>query len=164
MPSPFRSPLKAAILTSETVTPSDRLVVERVLGAPAVIEYGAAEVGPIAYSVPGRDGLRVFWNSFIVQVADDGRALITSIGDKLFPLINYDIGDVIDGGEQGAAALLEFSAVSGRTADVIRIGTRSGGAHEVIGRFLVHVLKSHPDVLAIQLRQRDSALLRAPAE
>jgi len=150
LPVPFGSPLKGVIMTSETVTAGDMALIERVFGAPAIVEYGAAEIGPVAYSSPGADGLRVFWNSFIVQADGDGNAVITTIGNRLFPLINYDIGDAVDAGSE---TLLELRGITGRTADVVRIGTRAGGVREVIGRVVVHVLKSHPDVLAIQIRQ-----------
>jgi hypothetical protein len=139
--------------------PSDVAPVERVLSTPAIVEYGAAEVGPVAYSRPGRKGLRVFWTSFIVQADDQGHAVITTIGDRQFPLIHYDIGDVIDTGHEPSHTLLELPGIRGREADVVQMRTREGGTREVIGRFLVHVMKSHPAVLAIQLRQRDGGAI-----
>jgi phenylacetate-CoA ligase len=156
LPVPFSSPLKGVIMTSETVTLSDLALVERVFSAPAIVEYGAAEIGPVAYSSPGRSGLRVFWTNFIVQADDEGHAVITTTGDRRFPLINYDIGDVIDVGHDQSESLLELPGIRGREADVVRMRTRTGGTREVIGRFLVHVMKSHPAVLAIQIRQGDA--------
>ena len=38
-------------------------------------------------------------------------------------------------------------------------GRATGGTREVIGRFLVHVMKSHPAVLAIQIRQGDAGTI-----
>ena len=152
-PVPFNSRLKGVIMTSETVTADDVALVERVLSAPAIIEYGAAETGPIAYTKPGDSALRVFWTSFIVQRDEGGHAVITTIGDRQFPLINHDIGDAIDGAGDGADSLLELPGIRGRKADVVRLRTRTGEPRELIGRFLVHVMKSYPGVLAIQIRQ-----------
>ena len=126
LPVPFSSPLKGVIMTSETVTLSDLALVERVFSAPAIVEYGAAEIGPVAYSSPGRSGLRVFWTSFIVQADDEGHAVITTTGDRRFPLINYDIGDVIDVGHDQSESLLELPGIRGREADVVRMRTRDG--------------------------------------
>ena len=155
LPAPFDSPLKGVIMTSETVTANDVSLVERVLSAPAIIEYGSVETGPVAYTRPGKTGLRVFWTNFIVQPDEGGRALITTLGDRRFPLINYDIGDVIDGVHDEADSLLELPGIRGREADVVQLRTLTGETREIFGRFLVHVMKSYPGVLAIQVRQCD---------
>ena len=44
------SRLRAVILTAETASDADIAMIERVFGARAVIEYGAAETGLVAMS------------------------------------------------------------------------------------------------------------------
>lgn len=103
----------------------------------------------------------MFRTGFIVQADDEGHAVITTIGDRCFPLINYDIGDVIDAGHDQSESRLELPGIRGREADVVHMWTRAGGTREVIGRFLVHVMKSYPAELAVQIRQGEAGKKRS---
>ena len=129
--------LKAVILTAETVTASDIELLEEVFQVPVVVEYGMAETGAIAYSRENPHKLRVFWDSVIARRGDGGILRVTTISERVFPLINYRTDDV------------------GRAQDVLRIELIDGGELEVTGILLVHVLKAYSNVYSIQFEQVD---------
>ena len=110
--------LKAVIVTSEMCTPSDRSVIEQAMGVPVVIEYGASEVGIIAID-DGDHGLKASEELLLLETNDRGELLVTSLFNKAFPFIRYNIGDL---------ALLEeydghqyIKALQGRSDDMVML-------------------------------------------
>lgn len=151
--------LRAVVVTSETVTGADVELTSRVFGVPVVIEYGAAETGVMATSHGGSWPLRVLWQSFIMSV-NDGDIAVTTLNDRLFPLINYAIGDMAEGGDISAGNALTLGTVTGRSTDTVRFGRVSGGGIEVNALLPIHILKGEPGVTAVQLRQESPSNLR----
>ncbi len=91
--------LKVAILTSEPAFPALRAEVERGLGVPAAVEYGATECGLIACEWPDRT-LRVREDHVLLETLprSEGRwdIVITVLSNPDFPLIRYRIEDLTD--------------------------------------------------------------------
>jgi phenylacetate-CoA ligase len=109
--------LKVCIVTSEVCTPEDKILIEKATGIPVVKEYGASELCLIAFEHP--DGLwRINTKTIFVEQTDDGKLLCTSLYNKAFPMIRYEIGDMgqIDYDKNGYPYL---SALLGRTNDTI---------------------------------------------
>ncbi len=122
--------LKACIVTSEMLFDSDRKLLERYLGVPVINEYGASEVGLIAFeNMQGQ--LQIDHELLYVEIVNDqdeivpagtlGRIVITALYNKAHPFIRYDIGDV---------GVLSFDATTqkpvleqlqGRTNDIARL-------------------------------------------
>jgi phenylacetate-coenzyme A ligase PaaK-like adenylate-forming protein len=152
--------LKAVVATSETVTGSDVDLFHKVFGVPVAIEYGTAETGVIAYSHESTWKLRVLWDSFIVTAGNDRILNVTTISDRVFPLINYRTDDVVDILRETEGSILELRSIQGRKRDVLRIGAVDGSYLEVSGILLVHVLKSYPRLYSIQFEQFEQDTVR----
>lgn len=94
--------LKLCIVTSEMFFEEDKLLLEKQFGVPVVNEYGASELGLLAFE--NQKGEWVFNSeTMYVEIVDDhgnavpngeeGRIIITSLHNKAHPFIRYDIGD-----------------------------------------------------------------------
>ena len=133
--------LKLCIVTSETCTPEDRAVLMRALGVRVIIEYGASEVGLIAFENPALELIVSEENLFLEIVDGDGAPLpegnsgailITDLRNKAMPFIRYKIGDmgtlapVVTG---RGDARKRLSSLEGRVNDVILLpsGKRAAG-------------------------------------
>lgn len=155
------SRLRAVIVTAETVTGADVDIIERVFGVPVVIEYGAAETGVMATSRGGSWPLQVMWGSFIVRVAGDaGDLVLTTLNDRLFPLVNYSIGDQATVAESHGDTVLSLDSISGRAKDVVQVRAIDGSVLELSAILPIHALKSEPGILAVQFRQEPNGTLR----
>jgi phenylacetate-coenzyme A ligase PaaK-like adenylate-forming protein len=145
--------LKAVIATSETVTKADIELLGEVFYVPVAIEYGMAETGVVAYSRETPWNIRILWDSFIMTVGRDKVMRITTLYDKLFPLINYDSGDIAEIGEEVDGSVLQVASIVGRKREILGIGTIEGGFVEVSGILIVHILKAYPHIFSIQSEQ-----------
>ncbi|HSP39912.1 MAG TPA: hypothetical protein VLN46_00665, partial [Gillisia sp.] len=94
--------LKVCIVTSEKLFENDKLLIERSFGIPVVNEYGASEVGLIAFEknegewIVNSESLFIEIldeNNNILPFGEEGRIVITSLYNKAHPMIRYDIGD-----------------------------------------------------------------------
>lgn len=114
------------IPTSETVTPADAAVLSS-LGE-VVVEYGAVETGVIAASMPGADlkhgwPIQVLWPWILLRE----HAVVSTLSPRVFPLVNYSLGDDIAPSKHGpGGTILELAAVDGRTRDVITLARHTG--------------------------------------
>ncbi|MCH7562937.1 MAG: hypothetical protein IH968_03835 [Gemmatimonadetes bacterium] len=152
--------LKAVVVTAETVTGSDVELIQEAFGVPLVVEYGLAEAGVIAYSQGDPSNLRVFWDSVIATSDEDDVLLVTTIGDRDFPLVNYRTDDVIDATEEIAGSILGMRSVLGRKRDVLRMALTDGTEVEVNGLLLMHVVKGYRHVFSMQFEQKGPAEVR----
>lgn len=154
-----RSRLRAVVLCAETASDADIALVEKVFAAPAVIEYGAAETGVMAMSCGGTRWIRVIWDSHLCLVSASGALTVSSLAPRLFPLINYAIGDRVEPADVVDGNALAFHAVLGRQQDVVRVSSDSG-ILDLSAILPVHILKSYPGIIGVQFRQEQPGLLR----
>jgi phenylacetate-CoA ligase len=95
--------LNVCMVTSEMLFPDDRLLLEKQFGVPIINEYGASELDLIAFQNPSGEW-QVNSEILFVEVLDEndkvlphgeeGRLVITSLYNKAYPFIRYDIGDI----------------------------------------------------------------------
>lgn len=95
--------LKLCIVTSEMLFEEDKKILEQAFQIPVVNEYGASELGLIAFQNP-QDEWEVNSKTLWVEILDDenkplsfgeeGNVVITSLYNKAHPFIRYKIGDV----------------------------------------------------------------------
>lgn len=95
--------LKLCLVTSEMLFESDKKLLEDVFQVPVVNEYGASELGIIAFQNPLNQWL-INTQTLWVEIVDDdhkpvplgttGHIIITSLYNKAHPLIRYKIGDI----------------------------------------------------------------------
>ncbi len=119
--------LKLCIVTSEMFFPEDKKLLENQFGVPVVNEYGASELGLLAFQNP-QDEWVLNSETMYVEVVDDkgkvlpygveGRIIITSFYNKAHPFIRYDIGDTGTLSEKSTAKKPILKELLGRTNDV----------------------------------------------
>ena len=148
-----KSSLKGIVLTSETITNADIELVSRVFKVPVIIEYGMAETSVIAYSTGDEKNIEVFWDSFICLDNDKGQLLVTTLNERLFPLINYDTSDRIVSKLKENGSLMSFESIAGRTKDNVIVKCKDGTFIELSGILIVHILKGYPSVYSISYKQ-----------
>ena len=130
--------LKACIVTSEMLFDKDKLLLETQFGVPVINEYGAAELGLIAFQNK-KDEWLINTEDLFVEILDEnnnvlplgieGRIVITSLYNKAHPFIRYDLGDV---GKLTKTSTLQkpmLEKLIGRTDDIIRLpsGKKAAG-------------------------------------
>lgn len=122
--------LKICIVTSEKLFEEDKNLIEQAFGVTVINEYGASEVGLIAFENEKREWV-INSEDLFVEILDDdnnalpngeeGRVVITSLYNKAHPMIRYDIGDT---GTLDIKSTLKkplLKKLTGRTNDVARL-------------------------------------------
>lgn len=118
--------LKVCITTSEMLFEEDRELLKSQLGIPVVNEYGAAELGIIAFENPASTW-EINCNTLFVEVVDDegnplgydkeGHIVITSLYNKAHPFIRYKVGDLGMLSEDPVTGRPFLKKLTGRTND-----------------------------------------------
>ena len=125
----FCPSLKAAIVTSEMCSPEDKVVMQRAFGIPIINEYGASELGLIAFENTV-DQWTLNTESLFIEVVDEhgkalpdgevGRIIITSLYNMAHPLIRYELGD-IGSIESVSPKKKILKTLQGRKEDLVRL-------------------------------------------
>lgn len=123
--------LKVAIGTSELFPKTDSIdVISDILGCPVVMEYGAVETGNIAHQT--KEGkFFVFWRNYLIEGRECEHdkhqydILLTTLYPRCFPLIRYEIGDILVKENSNSLFIQEFNQVIGRSNDFITLDNQS---------------------------------------
>lgn len=151
--------VRRVVNTSETMPPADAPRVAAVFGCPVINEYGMAEAGVIAYSTGDLFPVRVFWYDFAVRVT--GRhILLTTLGKRCFPLINYDTEDLTDDRMPEAGMLTEFHSLLGKAREVFALRDAQGRARDVSVVLFDHILKQVPEIRSLHYSLRTDGGVR----
>lgn len=130
--------LKACIVTSEMLFEDDKVLLETQLGIPIINEYGAAELGLIAFQNTKNEWL-INTNDLFVEILDnnndvlpfgeEGRIVITSLYNKAHPFIRYDLGDIGKLTKNSTPQKPILEKLIGRTNDIITLpsGKKAAG-------------------------------------
>lgn len=119
--------LRLCIVTSEMFFEEDKILLEKVFGVPVVNEYGASELGLLAFQNPQDEWILNSETMFVeilnkegkaVPAGEEGRIVITSLYNKAHPFIRYDIGDTGALTENSSAKNPVLKSLLGRTNDV----------------------------------------------
>ena len=122
--------LKACIVTSEMLFESDKKLMEAQFGVPVINEYGASELGLIAFQNK-KNQFQLDSELLFIEILDDknqalpngetGRIVITSLYNKAHPFIRYDIGDMGTLSRKSTVKRPILEGLQGRTNDVARL-------------------------------------------
>ena len=122
--------LKVCIVTSEMLFESDKQLMETHFGIPVINEYGASELGLIAFQNT-ENQFQVDSELLYVEIVDEhnkqvphgesGRVVITSLYNKAHPFIRYDIGDVGTLSRKSTPKKPILEKLIGRTNDIARL-------------------------------------------
>ncbi|WGD35756.1 phenylacetate--CoA ligase family protein [Olleya sp. YS] len=120
--------LNVCIVTSEMLFDDDKKLLEQQFGIPIVNEYGAAELGLIAFQDKHNNWL-VNSNHLYVEILDDnnkpvpygqtGKIVITDLYNRAHPFIRYELGDL---GSLSTKSTLQhpvLEKLTGRTNDLV---------------------------------------------
>lgn len=81
--------------TSEMILDVYHDEVKKAFGRKMVSEYGAAEAGLIAFECPeGSQHINI--ENLLVETNNDEEILVTNLSSRSFPIIRYNLGDVVD--------------------------------------------------------------------
>lgn len=130
--------LKACIVTSEMLFENDKILLEHQLGIPIINEYGAAELGLIAFQntkgqwIINSSDLYVEIlddNDNILPYGEEGRIVITSLYNKAHPFIRYDLGDIGSLSKTSSLQTPILKTLIGRTNDIVNLpsGKKAAG-------------------------------------
>jgi phenylacetate-CoA ligase len=126
-PSDFPD-LKMIKGTSEKIYPYYQDAVIKAFGHKIISEYGAAETGVIAFEYPCGN-MHVIEQNVLVEMGENGEAIVTNFSSHSFPIIRYSLGDSIKLNS-------EYTCTCGRTTAIIeevegRIGKSIFGRQEI---------------------------------
>ena len=122
--------LKVCIVTSEMLFEDDKKLLEKQLNISIVNEYGAAELGLIAFE-DKNDNWMVNSNHLYIEILDNnnqpvpfgqpGKIVITDLYNRAHPFIRYELGDL---GQLSTKSTLQhpiLESLTGRTSDFISL-------------------------------------------
>ncbi len=122
--------LKVCMVTSEMLFDEDRHLLEQQFGVPIVNEYGASEVGLIAFEDHSQQ-LQVCNSQLFVEILDDknnnvgpgkiGKIVITDLYNKAQPILRFEIGDTGSISAESSAKDLYLNELTGRTNDIAEL-------------------------------------------
>lgn len=146
--------LKVVIATAESFPRSDsRRAIEACFGAPAVMEYGAVETGPLAYE-DFSGAYRTFWARHrLTRRGGEGPSanelLVTSLYPRALPLLRYALGDLveIDDEEGVSPCLTRIERIIGRCNEVVTLPN----GRSVHSEAFTHCVRDTPGVRAFQI-------------
>ena len=130
--------LKICIVTSEMLFKEDRFLLEAQFGIPVINEYGAAELGLIAFQntknewIINTEDLYIEIldeNNQVLPYGEEGRVVITALYNKAHPFIRYDLGDIGKLSKESTQQKPILESLIGRTNDIAHLpsGKKAAG-------------------------------------
>ena len=126
--SPSRPPDRV-IYVGETLEDSVRQRLESGLGAEVFAYYGASETSSLGIECPAHDGVHLFTDRNLVEIAADtpgasrGEMVVTTLRQRTLPLLRYRLGDVVEGRGGRCPCGLAFPRIEvmGKAGDVLSV-------------------------------------------
>ena len=95
--------VKKIISDSEVLDESSRDYIESVFGTRILETYSSVDMGCIAFQVPDSKKFILNEDQVLLETIDnasvEGDAIVTNMWNKTFPIIRYQIGDVVETGD-----------------------------------------------------------------
>jgi phenylacetate-CoA ligase len=153
------------ISSAEPLSDENRALIQQAFGVPPRNNYGCSEGGVMGYECNrGRMHINADWVIFepvdanhnpvpAGQLSD--RTLITNLANRVMPIIRYELGDRVTllPEKCDCGITLPLIKVEGRTDEILRFQSPSGGLIPVLPLALWSVLKETPGVLKFQAIQ-----------
>jgi phenylacetate-CoA ligase len=123
--------IRAVCTTSERLYDHQRRFLESAFQCPVIDEYGASEVGIIAFQCPS-GGMHLMEENFIAEYEDPvnpgpddaKRLILTELNNRATPLLRYEIGDFVRPDPSPCACGSGLSKIQidiGRDSEIIRL-------------------------------------------
>lgn len=147
--------LKAVIGAAEGFEkPEDREFVSETFGCPVGLQYAAMETNYIAHTHPG-GGYKVLWKNNLIECVDvegnpaqSGRILITSLYPRAFPLVRYELGDMLSKCNKDIISVYSFKEVKGRNNDFLMLDENT----PIHSEGVTHAIKFSDKIISYQIR------------
>ncbi|MDR7438928.1 MAG: hypothetical protein QN181_03420 [Armatimonadota bacterium] len=163
------SGLKVVVLTGEPLYAFQRREIQEAFGCPVAREYGSGEVGCLAFECPEGTLHLVSESAYLETLPDPhlpegGRILVTSLHNRLFPLLRYEIGDTgtVEEAACPCGRALPALRVLGRAQDLLVADGEVRFAHRVLDRLFE--LLPLPLRGRVRIRQREPSRVAVEAE
>lgn len=118
--------LKYIELATEQVLDSAYNYIKEYFDVPVSIMYGAKEVNGIALSCPYDNKLHVIQDNVFVENTANNEILVTSLKNKVFPIIRYNLGDVVEISYDASTKEQIIDVIKGRTRHLSYVDNESG--------------------------------------
>ena len=156
--------IPAVTTTAEVLFPERRDRIRAALSQEVYDRVGCREIGNTAHECTAHDGLHVNAEHTVMEVVDErsratapgteGEVLYTSLGNYVFPLIRYRVGDyAVAAGDTGQCrcgrGLPKIRGLRGRVSDML---TTPDGT-KVHGEYFSHLFYNTPSVLEFRVVQ-----------
>lgn len=114
------------LCTAGPLSANEKNEIRSFFEAPLAMEYGSVECGVMAHTLDDCSHYNVFWNTHILQGVTDSsgyvRNVVTCLDSRYFPLIRYDIGDLLEiASEEDQSSILHIKEIVGRPSEVITL-------------------------------------------
>jgi phenylacetate-CoA ligase len=162
--SPPRHRVRAVFTSGETLDRATRLLLREAFGGPVFDVYGATEVGTFAWECECHDGLHVGEDIILCEFIPlpgnpFSQLVITSLKNRVMPLIRYAIGDLaVAGPAQPCACGRTFHRIArleGRLIDCIH---RPDG--ELVTPYAIETaMENVPGIRRFQVIQEEPAAM-----
>lgn len=166
------------ISSAEPLSDENRELIQKAFGVPPRNNYGCSEGGVMGYECNhGKMHINADWVIFEPVDANhnpvpagqlSNRTLITNLANRVMPIIRYELGDRVTLLPQkcDCGITLPLIKVEGRTDEILRFESSSGGLIPVLPLALWSVIKETPGVLRFQAIQTapDSLKIRLEAK
>lgn len=147
--------LKAVIGAAEGFEkPEDKEFIGEVFGCKVGLEYASMETKLLAHTHPD-GGYKVLWQNNLVECVDEngmpaeeGRILVTTLYPRAFPLVRYELGDLIVGTNNSGQGVYSFQEVKGRDNDFLMLDKDT----PIHSEGITHAIKFSDKVTAYQIR------------
>lgn len=133
---------------------SDKTLVSDVFGCDVGLQYSSMETYLMAHTNPS-EGYKVLWGNNLLECVDEegnpaktGRVLVTTLYPRAFPLVRYEIGDIIVNTTKDGHSVYEFEEVQGRDNDFLKLDDKTTIHSEAIS----HAIKYSDKITAYQIR------------
>lgn len=166
------------ISSAEPLSDENRELIQKAFGVPPRNNYGCSEGGVMGYECNhGEMHINADWIIFEPVDANhnpvpagqlSNRTLITNLANRVMPIIRYELGDRVTllPKKCDCGITLPLIKVEGRTDEILRFESSSGGLIPVLPLALWSVIKETPGVLRFQAIQTapDSLKIRLEAK
>ena len=161
-------PARGIVTSAETLTIEMRETIESVFGKIIFNRYGCRETGLVAFECEAHKGLHVDFPGNLIEICkhntttevweEEGDILITTLTQKDFPLIRYQVGDLAVQTQRkcscGRTSRL-LAKVSGRSSDFVT----STSGRKIHGEYFSHILRVGDKVRQYTAIQKESDLI-----
>lgn len=136
---------------------TDQDIISDIFGCRVGQEYSSMETLLLAHTHPN-GGYKVFWGNNLIECVDDkgnpantGRVLVTTLYPRAFPLVRYELGDIIVNTKNDGHSVYEFERVRGRDNDFLELDNNTKIHPQAISNAVSYFDK----VSAYQIRYTD---------